>query len=66
MIARQLCITEGTVKLHLNNIFTKLGITNRTALAVIFMDKELSSAQEGIRNGALVGHSALRLATNAA
>jgi two-component system nitrate/nitrite response regulator NarL len=32
-IGRQLNLSEGTVKVHLHNIFTKLGISNRTALA---------------------------------
>jgi two-component system nitrate/nitrite response regulator NarL len=32
-IARKLQITEGTVKTHLNHIFQKTGVTNRTALA---------------------------------
>jgi two-component system nitrate/nitrite response regulator NarL len=32
-IARKLEITEGTVKTHLNHIFQKTGVTNRTALA---------------------------------
>ena len=34
-IARRLRLTEGTVKVHLHNIYQKLGISNRTALAVL-------------------------------
>ena len=33
-IARVLKITEGTVKLHLHAIFSKLAVPNRTALAL--------------------------------
>jgi two-component system, NarL family, nitrate/nitrite response regulator NarL len=33
-IARKLGLSEGTVKVHLHNIFGKLGIANRTALAL--------------------------------
>jgi two-component system nitrate/nitrite response regulator NarL len=33
-IARELGITEGTVKQHLNAIFRKTGFHNRTTLAV--------------------------------
>ena len=36
-IASRLDITEGTVKIHLHNIYQKLGIKNRTALAVQLM-----------------------------
>jgi DNA-binding NarL/FixJ family response regulator len=32
-IARQLAITEGTVKVHLHKIYLKLGVANRLALA---------------------------------
>jgi hypothetical protein len=35
MIARQLNLTEGTVKVHLNNIYNKLGVANRTALTAL-------------------------------
>lgn len=32
-IAKRLNVSEGTVKIHLHNVFAKLEITNRTALA---------------------------------
>ena len=34
-IGRQLNLSEGTVKVHLHNIYTKLGINKRTALVPI-------------------------------
>ena len=34
-IGRRLRLAEGTVKVHLHHIYRKLGITNRTALAVL-------------------------------
>ena len=34
-IARQLKITEGTIKLHLHRIYQKLGVKSRFALAVV-------------------------------
>jgi DNA-binding NarL/FixJ family response regulator len=34
-VCRQLGLAEGTVKIHLHNIYGKLGISNRTILAVI-------------------------------
>lgn len=33
-IAQRLKLAEGTVKVHLHRIYRKLGIANRTALAV--------------------------------
>lgn len=33
-IACELCLTEGTVKEYLHNIFEKLGVKNRTELAL--------------------------------
>jgi two-component system nitrate/nitrite response regulator NarL len=34
-IARRPNLTEGTVKVHLHNIYEKLGVSNRTALTVL-------------------------------
>jgi RNA polymerase sigma factor (sigma-70 family) len=38
-IARQLSISQGTVKVHLHNIFQKLDISNRTVLATIALSQ---------------------------
>jgi two-component system, NarL family, nitrate/nitrite response regulator NarL len=34
-VAYRLGLQEGTVKIHLNNIYRKLSVPNRTALALI-------------------------------
>lgn len=34
-IARRLGVTEGTVKIHLHNVYQKLGVTNRTAMTAL-------------------------------
>lgn len=34
-ISRQLSISEGTVKIHLHNVYEKLGSVNRTSLAML-------------------------------
>ena len=34
-IAHELCLTEGTVKEYLHRIFRKLGVSNRTELALL-------------------------------
>ena len=36
-LARHLNLREGTVKIHLHNIFTKLAVKNRTVLAVMIL-----------------------------
>jgi len=41
-IARRLCITHYTVKHHLTNIFTKVGVSTRLQLAVFAIDHDLS------------------------
>jgi len=34
-VGRRLNLSEGTVKVHLHNIYGKLGVKNRTALVVL-------------------------------
>ena len=34
-IGRRLNVSEGTVKVHLHNLYCKLGVKNRTALTVL-------------------------------
>ena len=41
-IARELGITEGTVKIHLHNIYRKLQVTSRVALTLMAQDKGLA------------------------
>ncbi|CAN7510592.1 LuxR C-terminal-related transcriptional regulator [Bradyrhizobium sp. LjRoot220] len=38
-VARQLNVSPGTIKVHLNHIFQKLGINNRTALAALALSQ---------------------------
>src|SRR4051794_10573309 len=40
-IAADLCITDGTVKTHVNRIFEKLGVRDRTQAAVIALQRGL-------------------------
>jgi two-component system, NarL family, nitrate/nitrite response regulator NarL len=44
-IGRLLNITDGTIKVHLHNIFQKLEIGNRTVLA-IFAQRSLGSRED--------------------
>jgi DNA-binding NarL/FixJ family response regulator len=43
-IGRRLSVAEGTVKVHLHRIYCKLGIANRTALAILAHTKTLDAA----------------------
>lgn len=38
-IARKLNLSDGTVKIHLHNIYQKLGVSNRTALAALALNE---------------------------
>ena len=40
-IAQQLGLQEGTVKIHLHNIYKKLGVPNRATLALICLTSNL-------------------------
>jgi two-component system nitrate/nitrite response regulator NarL len=39
-IARQLKLTDGTIKVHLHHVFEKLGISNRTSVAALVIRQE--------------------------
>lgn len=41
-IARRLLISEGTVKIHLHNVFSKLKLDNRLALGLYAKEKRLA------------------------
>jgi len=41
-IAERLRLTEGTVKVHLHHIYRKLGVANRTTLAVLARSNSLA------------------------
>jgi ATP/maltotriose-dependent transcriptional regulator MalT len=48
-IARTLGVSEGTVKIHLHNIYRKLGINSRNALAVaLTLSRRLSNIYEAV------------------
>ena len=38
-VARRLDITEGTVKVHLHTIFQTVGVSNRTALSLLHLQR---------------------------
>jgi two-component system nitrate/nitrite response regulator NarL len=41
-IARRLNLSAGTVKIHLHNIYQKIGVNNRTALTAFAIAHELA------------------------
>lgn len=45
-IARELKITEGTIKIHLHNVYQKLGIKGRLALTLLVNDLPFETANE--------------------
>jgi two-component system, NarL family, nitrate/nitrite response regulator NarL len=42
-VGRRLNVSEGTVKLHLHSIYTRLGLRNRTELASIVLSSRRAS-----------------------
>jgi two-component system nitrate/nitrite response regulator NarL len=48
IIARRLSITEGTVKIHLKNVFRKLKIAKRTtlmAMTSVYPERDMGQAE---------------------
>ena len=50
-IAKELAITEATVKVHLKTVLRKLGATNRTQVAIWAVQHGVTNASNGARNG---------------
>jgi DNA-binding NarL/FixJ family response regulator len=50
-IAAELYVSEGTVKTHINHVFTKLGLRDRAAAVVYAFDHDLVSPAPGRRPG---------------
>lgn len=50
-IAKELSITEATVKVHLKTVLRKLGATNRTQVAIWAVQHGLTNGNNGQRNG---------------
>jgi len=48
-IARRLQITESTVKSHVQNIFSKLGVSSRLALALLYLQQQAAAERDGGR-----------------
>jgi DNA-binding NarL/FixJ family response regulator len=44
-ISTALCITEGTVKFHVNNILSKLGVSDRTQAVITALKWGIASLQ---------------------
>jgi DNA-binding NarL/FixJ family response regulator len=42
-IARKLGLSDGTVKIHLHNIYQKLGVPNRTTLTALMIDRDAAA-----------------------
>ncbi|BAZ70975.1 LuxR family two component transcriptional regulator (plasmid) [Fischerella sp. NIES-4106] len=42
-IGEKLCIAERTVKFHINNIFSKLGVSDRTGAVIIALERGIAS-----------------------
>jgi two-component system, NarL family, nitrate/nitrite response regulator NarL len=54
-VSRRLNLSEGTVKVHLHNIYQKLGVKTRTALVVLahsFPTREDEDASDFVEVGA--------------
>jgi DNA-binding NarL/FixJ family response regulator len=56
-IARHLNASEGTVKIHLHNIYTKLGVKNRTVLALMTQRVAESGCSEDRKGGAVLAEA---------
>ena len=52
--AHDLGITEGTVKVHLHNIFQKLGVPNRTALTTLVHRRQTLLQEPPRRSGLII------------